>query len=167
MSFSNRNLSVVRHRCCRCRKFFTFSSSSREPLGKFQPNLAQSIHGLREFKFVQMKGPALFQGEIITKYLRYILRKLKNLLLKHWVNFNQTWHKAFLGDEDSSFFQFNSIKEELENGYLAIIFITYKSCCWFIFFLKTKEFYLYLRKENVGLGFYLETLFDCDPPPLV
>ena len=93
-------------------------------------------------------------------------RNLKNiLLLNHWANFNQTWHKAFLGDEDSSFFQFNSIKEQLENGYLAIIFITYKSCCWFIFFLKTKEFYLYLRKENVGLGFYLETPFDCDPPP--
>ena len=96
-------------------------SSSPEPLGQFQPNLAQSIlawwvfkfvlkkgharpflrgdnyeipkkHwrcfkkiffqwttgpistktwqcilGWREFKFVQMKGPALFQGEIITK----------------------------------------------------------------------------------------------------
>ena len=60
----------VRCCCCRCRrrrKLFTFSSSSPEPLGQFQPNLAQSILGWRGFKFVQMKGPALFQGEIITK----------------------------------------------------------------------------------------------------
>ena len=47
-------------------------SSSPEPLGQFQPNLAQSILGWREFKFVQMKGPALLQGEIITKYRKYI-----------------------------------------------------------------------------------------------
>ena len=48
-------------------KLFTFSSSPPEPLGQFQPNLAQSILGWRGFKFIQMKGPALFQGEIITK----------------------------------------------------------------------------------------------------
>ena len=54
VSFSDQNLSVVRHcRCCRCRcrKLFTFSSSSPEPLGQFQPNLAQSILGWRGFKF--------------------------------------------------------------------------------------------------------------------
>ena len=48
VSFSDQNLSVVRRRCrrcCRCRKLFTFSSSSPEPLGQFQPNLAQSILG--------------------------------------------------------------------------------------------------------------------------
>ena len=74
VSFSDQNLSVVRRCrlcrccCCRCRrKLFTFSSSSPEPLGQFQPNLAQSILGWRGFKFVQMKGRALFQGEIITK----------------------------------------------------------------------------------------------------
>ena len=77
VSFSDQNLSVVRRRCrrCRrrrCRKLFTFSSSSPEPLGQFQPNLAQSILGWRGFKFVQMKGTALFQGEIITKYWKYI-----------------------------------------------------------------------------------------------
>ena len=53
--------------CLSVCKLFTFSSSSSEPLGQFQPNLAQSILGWRGFKFVQMKGPALFQGEIITK----------------------------------------------------------------------------------------------------
>ena len=31
--------------CCCCLKLFTFSSSSPEPLGQFQPNLAQSILG--------------------------------------------------------------------------------------------------------------------------
>ena len=47
VSFSDQNLSAVRRRCrrCRrrCRKLFTFSSSSPEQLGQFQPNLAQSI----------------------------------------------------------------------------------------------------------------------------
>ena len=42
-------------------------SSSTEPLGHFQPNLAQSIVGWRGFKFVQMKGSPLFQGEIIRE----------------------------------------------------------------------------------------------------
>ena len=53
-------------------KLFTFSSSSPEPLVQFQPNLTQSILGWRGFKFVQMKGPALFQGQIITKLWKYI-----------------------------------------------------------------------------------------------
>ena len=43
------------------------SSSFPEPLGQFQLNLAQNILGWRKFKFVQMKGPTLFQKEIITK----------------------------------------------------------------------------------------------------
>ena len=46
---------------------FTFSSSSPDPLGHFQPNLAQSILGSRGIQVVQMKGPAHFQGKIITK----------------------------------------------------------------------------------------------------
>ena len=41
VSFSNPNLSFVSSR--RCRKLFTFSSSPPEPLGQFQPNLAQCI----------------------------------------------------------------------------------------------------------------------------
>ena len=44
VSFSDQNLSVVR-RCRLRRKLFTCSSSSPEPLGQFQPNLAQSILG--------------------------------------------------------------------------------------------------------------------------
>ena len=42
-------------------------TSSPEPLGQFEPNLAQSILGWRGFKFVQMKGHTLFQWVIIAK----------------------------------------------------------------------------------------------------
>ena len=49
VSFSDHNLSVVSRCHChcwrRCRKLFTFSSPSPEPLGQFQQNLAQSILG--------------------------------------------------------------------------------------------------------------------------
>ena len=31
--------------------------------------------------------------------------EFKNLLQNHWANFNQTGHKASLGEADSSFFQ--------------------------------------------------------------
>ena len=41
VNFFDQNVSVVRRH--RCRKLFTFSSSSPEPLGQFQPNLTQSI----------------------------------------------------------------------------------------------------------------------------
>ena len=64
--FSNLHLSVV-HFCCCWRKTFT-SSSSPEPQGQFQPNSAQIILVWRWFKFVQMKGPALFQGDIIINW---------------------------------------------------------------------------------------------------
>ena len=67
VSFSDHLSSVCPSVCPSVCKLFTFSSSSPEPLGQFQPNLAQSILGWRGFKFVQMKGPALFQGEIITQ----------------------------------------------------------------------------------------------------
>ena len=42
-------------------------SSCPEPRSQFQPNLARSIPGWRGFKFVQMKGHALFQRKIIMK----------------------------------------------------------------------------------------------------
>ena len=103
-SFSDHNLSVVRCRCrrwcCFCHKLFTFSSSSPKPLGQFQRNLAQCILRWRGLKF----GPVIFQMEIITNR-KNTLSKLKSLLLQnHWANFNQTWHKASLGEGDSSFF---------------------------------------------------------------
>ena len=58
MSFSDQNLSVVR-RGRRCRKLFTFSSSSPEPVGQFQSNLAQSILGLRDSNLFN-EGPRSF-----------------------------------------------------------------------------------------------------------
>ena len=82
-----------------------FSSSSTEPLGQFQPNLAQSILGWRGLKFVQMKGPPFPRGDNYTNS-ENILTKFKNLLLKnHWANFNQTWHKASVGEGDSRLFK--------------------------------------------------------------
>ena len=62
--------------------FFTFSTSSQEPLGQFQPNLAQIILRLRGFKIVNMKGQALFQGEIIRKHY-FFFTIFKNLLLRN------------------------------------------------------------------------------------
>ena len=59
VSFFDQNLSLVRRR--RCCKLLTFSSSE-EQLGQIN----QTLHK-KKFKFVQMKGPALFQGEIIAK----------------------------------------------------------------------------------------------------
>ena len=73
-------LSVRLSVCPSICKLFTFSSSSPEPLGQFQPNLAQSILGSRGFKFVQMKRPALFQGETITKLVKIHYRHLKILV---------------------------------------------------------------------------------------
>ena len=40
--------------------------------GASQPNLPQIIIGLRKFKFIQMKGPALSKGGIITLLQKYI-----------------------------------------------------------------------------------------------
>ena len=46
VSFSDQNLSVVRHRrrCCCCQKLFTFSSSQGPPY-QFQPNKASLGEG--------------------------------------------------------------------------------------------------------------------------
>ena len=77
VSVSDRKLFYVRRRCrcCYCHrrrcKLFTILSSSKKPLGQFQPNLAQRILRWRGFKFVKMKGHALFQEEIIWTYRRY------------------------------------------------------------------------------------------------
>ena len=74
VTFPDQNLSIVRVSCCRrcCRKLITFSSSSLEPLGQFQPNLAQSIGGWRWFKFVQMKGHILFSRGDNYEIVNYI-----------------------------------------------------------------------------------------------
>ena len=48
-----------------------------------------------------------FQGEIMMKYQKHI-DEIWNLLQNHWVNFDQTWHKAFLDEGDSSLFNWRA-----------------------------------------------------------
>ena len=72
VSFSDRLLSFVHcPSVCPSVKNYIFTSSP-EPLRQFQPNMAQSILGCTGFKFIQMKGHAHFQAEIITKQQKYI-----------------------------------------------------------------------------------------------
>ena len=68
-----------------CKLFIFFIFFSRTNRSK-STKLGTSILGWWGFKFVQMKGHALFQGEM--------------------ANFNQTWHKASLGEGNSNLFQF-------------------------------------------------------------
>ena len=63
-------------------KLFTFSSSSPEPLGQFQPNLAQSIIRWRESRVSQIYGHTLFQREIITKLQKYLSQVYKNCFFR-------------------------------------------------------------------------------------
>ena len=64
VSFSDHIFSVVSRRRCR--------RPSSEPQNWYQPNMAQSILWWRGFKFVQMRGPALFQGEIKAKIVNIL-----------------------------------------------------------------------------------------------
>jgi hypothetical protein len=64
--------------------------------GPILPDLAQIIIGGRGFLFVQIKGIALLQGEIIVNEQKYT-ESLKNLLQNQQANFNQIWYKLFLG----------------------------------------------------------------------
>ena len=61
---------------------FLFKKSSPILLGQVQPNLTQSILGWTVFKNSENT-----------------LTNFKNLFLQnHWANFNQTWHKASMGE---------------------------------------------------------------------
>ena len=75
MSFSDQNLSIVRR--CRRRKLFTFSSSSPEPLGHFQPNLAQSILGCMGFQVCSNEGPCPFSRGDNYEIVKIHWRNLK------------------------------------------------------------------------------------------
>ena len=76
------------------------------------PSISKNVHLSRSSIelfwskfFFQMKGPTLFQGEKITLYSKNTLTNFKNFPLQnHWANLNQTWHKASLGEGDSSLF---------------------------------------------------------------
>lgn len=52
-------------------KLFTFSTSSPELLGQFQPKFAQSILSLREFNVVKIKGQAIFSVEMIKNFCKF------------------------------------------------------------------------------------------------
>ena len=102
LSFSDHLLCVGCLSVCPsvCR-LFRLSTSYPEPLGQFQPNLAQTILGWRGFKFVHRPFPRGDFSRSVKLYWKY----LKNLLLQnHWANkyFIQTWHNAFLDEGDSS-----------------------------------------------------------------
>ena len=58
VTYSDHLLSVVRRAPFVVRKQFTFSTSSKEPLHGFQPNLAQSIPMGSRFKSENEKGVA-------------------------------------------------------------------------------------------------------------
>ena len=70
MSFSDQKLSVV-YRCRRWRSHFLLSRTT----GPIATKLGHRILRWSKFKFVQMKGPALFHGEI-SKIVKILKRKL-------------------------------------------------------------------------------------------
>ena len=74
---------------------------------------------MKGFKFVQLKGHAFYQGEIIKKYQKYIDKILKNLLQSHCANSNQTWHKAPLGEGESSFSNKEPFNSQEDNGFFS------------------------------------------------
>ena len=66
-------------------EMITKYSFSGEQLGQFEPNRAQSILRLREFKFVQMNGHAPLRGDYSK------IEKICYLLLRNcWTSFNDT-----------------------------------------------------------------------------
>ena len=102
VSFSDHLSSVFYLSVC---KLFTFSSSSPEPLGQFQPNLAQGILEWRGFKFDQMKGPALFQGKIIMKWWKYIDENKKSSSPEPLGQFQPNLAQSILGWRGFKFVQ--------------------------------------------------------------
>ena len=107
VSFSDHNLSVVRRCRCRlwhCRKLFIFSSCSPEPIST---KLGTKHSWVKGTQFCSSEGPGLFPRGGNYEIAKIHWRNFKkNLSLQiHWANFNQTWHKAFLGDEESSSFE--------------------------------------------------------------
>ena len=76
--------------------------------------MTQWILGWREFKFFSNEDPVLFSRKDKLQESENTLTKFKNLLLQNQgANFNQTWHKASLGEGDSNLFKWrtNSISK--------------------------------------------------------
>ena len=105
-------------------------------------NFNQTWHKvfLGEGKFVQMKGNALFQVEILWNS-KNTLMKFKNLILwNHWANINQTWRKASMGEGVLKVLQIRTIQFSkrrscffslLANQHNAIIISLPKCVYWF------------------------------------
>jgi hypothetical protein len=62
--------------------------------------------GRHGFKFVQIKGNTLLEGEMIAKMKK--IHYFKNLLQNQQANFNQTWYGASFGEGNSKFVQIKS-----------------------------------------------------------
>ena len=95
-------------------KLFTFSSSSREPLGQSLVQFNQTWHNasLGEWKsnLVSRRAPPFSKG-ILLQNSKNTSTILKNLLLYNsWANFNLSWHKASLGEMNSSLFKWRTNK---------------------------------------------------------
>ena len=66
------------------------STSHPKPLDRFQPNLAQIFYATGE-----PTQDMCFFDMILRGVLLGVLWGLPHLLLNHWTDFNQTWHKYF------------------------------------------------------------------------
>ena len=79
-------------------KFKNFFSRTTGPisikLGKKHPRV-------KRIQICSNEWPCLFQRGDHYKTAKIHWRNIKNFFC--WTNFNQTWHKAFLGEGDSSF----------------------------------------------------------------
>ena len=93
-NFSDHLSSVNPSVCLSVRLSVNFTFSFSQPLGQFQPNLAQRSLDDRDWIFFQMKHHALFDGEI-TKMHRQIEKSFSPEAL---CQFNQTWHKNSLDE---------------------------------------------------------------------
>ena len=88
------------------------------------------------FMCVPMKTRALFKGEIIITISKNTLMKFKNIFLPNQrTNYNQTWHKASVGEGDLRF----SSSYNLNNGF---IFLNHILFLIIVFLIK----YYYKRK---------------------
>lgn len=104
----------------------------------------------RNFKLLQIKGHALFQGGILTKQQKYIDEVLK--IFFSGTNYNQIWHKADEEVEENSIFFSNMdhlffiIKEILFHFSLLINVMVY-------FFLLSNQIFTW--QKYIWIGFRL------------
>ena len=108
-------------------------------MSQFQPILAQSILGWRGFKICSNEGPRPFPRGDKYESLKLHLRNFKNLLLQNqWANFNQSRHKSFLDEGDSSFFKWIKSNSHKVNNFFSfsLLMLLYNHMClmiWTVF----------------------------------